>query len=322
MSDQTAILNEGLDGSPVRRILVATKYRFIGDTLLAIPLLRAISHRWPEAKISLLTGARANELLVNCPYVHDLIEFDPYRKSDKGALSFLKLVGKLRQREFDVAFVCNRSFHAALIAFLAGSRIRIGWAGFDHRDFLLTHTVPYDPQASELESYLDLFRLVSPESQVLSNLELWVTDVERDSVRNQLPSTLNGPLIGIQPGATHAEKRWPAEKYAELMQTLLEACPACRFVLIGGPDERVYSEQLKALLVPEVVSRCDCLVGKLPLRADIGCAHIFRAICRRRYGNSTRGRRAGYSLRSTIWSDQHPQVGQPTCASTHSPASA
>ncbi len=51
----------------MQRILVATKFRFIGDTLLAVPVIRAVRARWPDAHIVLLTGYNARALLQNNP---------------------------------------------------------------------------------------------------------------------------------------------------------------------------------------------------------------------------------------------------------------
>ena len=82
--------------SDIRRILIATKFRFIGDTLLAIPIFRAARAQWPDAHIALLTGKNARVLLQNNPYLDEIIEFDPY-KSRPGALRpTCELVRRLR----------------------------------------------------------------------------------------------------------------------------------------------------------------------------------------------------------------------------------
>jgi lipopolysaccharide heptosyltransferase II len=252
---------------PIRRILVATKYRFIGDTLLAIPLLRAVSQRWPDATVALMTGAKACELVKNSPYVHDVIEYDPYRASDKGVSCYIGLVSRLRRCRFDLVIVCNRSFHSALTAALAGARNRIGWSGFEKRDSMLTHTVPYDPGAPEVESYLDLVRCVSPSADFDPRVELWISPDERSAVRAKLP---NGHLIGIQPGASHPEKQWPADRFAELAIGLLDSDPGSTVVLLGGPEEKAAADAMLAAIEPGIRNRLVSVVGEMSLRETLG----------------------------------------------------
>ena len=57
----------------IQRILIATKFRFIGDTLLAIPIFRAARAQWPDAHIALLTGKNARVLLQNNPYLDEIV---------------------------------------------------------------------------------------------------------------------------------------------------------------------------------------------------------------------------------------------------------
>jgi lipopolysaccharide heptosyltransferase II len=252
---------------PFQRILVATKYRFIGDTILAIPALRAMARLWPEAKISVLTGAKAREVLRYSPYVHEVIEFDPYRASDRGLIRYVRLIRTLRQRQFDLAVVLNRSFHSALTAALGGARFRAGWSGFDRRDFLLQAVCPYRPYGSEIDCYLDVVRAVASEDATDGELELWLTDREKENASRMLGS--GGPTIGMQPGATHQNKRWPAENYAELASRLIEEDPQRRIVLIGGPDERTACMEVQRVASQKVLDRTIDCVGKLDLRATL-----------------------------------------------------
>jgi heptosyltransferase-2 len=250
-----------------KRVLVSTKYRFIGDTLLAVPLLRAVHDMWPEAHVALLTGAKAHEVLDGCPYVSERIEFDPYRPADRGVFNYVRLIAQLRREPYDIALIGNRSFHSALIASMSGVRRRIGWEGFQGRDILLTDRVPYDADAPEVRSYLDLLTTPFPITHATSDLELWVRDDERDAVQGRLPSA---PIvIGIQPGASHAIKRWPAASYANLMVRVFSELPGARFVLIGGPDERASGDELRAGCDHDIRRRTTDLVGQLSLRQTL-----------------------------------------------------
>ena len=276
--------------APVERILVFTKYRFIGDTLLAIPTLRAAARQWPNARLTLVTGARACELLQNCPYVHEFIEFDPYRPSDRGALCYARLIRKLRQRRFDLALVLNRSFHSALTAALAGARVRTGWAGFQGRDFLLQRRCSYGGDDPEITSYLDVLRLAAPNIATDFHLHLWVTKEERGDIPAEV--RMEGEWIGVQPGASHDYKRWPAERYAALIDHLLDADPSRRIILLGGPEEREAAAAVLSQCASELRPRIANYVGELRLRQTLGVmTHLSWFV-----GNDTAVRHAAVAL--------------------------
>ena len=256
----------------IRRILVATKYRFIGDTLLAVPLLRSIAERWPEAEITLLTGASAQELLKGCPYVQHSICFDPYRREDEGFRRFARAVREVRQERFDIAFVCNRSFHSALITKLAGVPERIGWSGFQSRDFLLTRTVPYNDKAPEIHSYLELLSSPFPDqrsAEPSDALELWVSETERRTAAAKLPDWSGCRVFGLQPGAKHAEKRWPVAMYAEVISSLAKDYSDAKFVLLGGPEEAGSADAVLKSSRATVPGRVVSAVGELTLRETL-----------------------------------------------------
>jgi heptosyltransferase-2 len=274
----------------VERILVITKYRFIGDTLTAVPTLRAVKEQWPDAKVTLLSGARACELLQNCPYIDHYVEFDPYRLCDKGLTQYIKMLSTLRKERFDLALVLNRSFHSALTAALGGVRRRFSWRGFEHRDGLLTGGCDYDPNRAEVECFLDIFRTAGGEGPHSRRLELWITDDELLQASKVLPA--GDFLIGVQPGATHAYKQWPVSAFGELCKQLNQFDSKVKFVLIGGPEEKGSSEEFLRLSRPDVVERTTNLVGCLPLRMTLAAVSQMNAFV----GNDTAIRHAAVAM--------------------------
>lgn len=275
---------------PVKRILVTTKYRFIGDTVLSVPLVRAAAHHWPDAEITFLTGGLACELLQNCPYIANTVEFDPYRRADQGLGPYLKLVADLRRRRFDLALILNRSFHGALTAALAGVRRRASWSGFQYRDPLLHDLCCYDPERSEIECYLDVARAVAPEISTDTGLELWVSSREREDV----PAVVRHAeaSIGLQPGSRHAEKCWPPERYAALAAELLRENTRLQVFLLGGPDERPESAAVLAACPPDLRTRVTDLTGTLSLRGTLAVLTYLSLFV----GNDTAIRHAAMAL--------------------------
>jgi heptosyltransferase II len=251
----------------LNRILVVTKYRFIGDTLTAIPTIRAVKEQWPNASVSLLSGARACELLQNCPYIDQFIEFDPYRTSDQGLGRYVSLLNKLRQEKFDLALVLNRSFHSALTAALGGAKKRVGWSGFEGRDFLLTERCAYDKVKPEIDCFLDVYRAASWAEPANRQMEVWLHDRELAESSNLLPR--EGHLAGFQPGATHDYKQWPRHYFSRLAEEMMDRNPNQRFILIGGPEEKHIADGFLERAPKRVVDRTTNFVGKLSLRMTL-----------------------------------------------------
>jgi len=205
-----------------------------------------------------------------------VIEFDPYRPSDQGLVRYSQLIRSLRQRKFDLALVLNRSFHSALISFLGGARHRVGWAGFQGRDFLMQRLCAYDQNRSEIESYLDIVRAAYPgcsEGICEPDLALWLTKEERSVYPH--PILERPKLIGLQPGATHAYKRWSSERFAQLACELLSRGQAAHIVLLGGPEEASTAQDMIRLCSPAARGRITSLVGQLTLRQSLAALSRF-----------------------------------------------
>lgn len=274
----------------VKNILITTKYRFIGDTVLSVPLVRAAARQWPDAKITFLTGGLACEVLRHCPYIDETIEFDPYRKADQGLGPYVRLLKQLRRRRFDLALILNRSFHGAFTAMLGGAKRRASWSGFQGRDFLLQDRCPFDPERPEIECYLDVLCTVAPDAAIDESLQLWVTDDERADVAPAIRET--EVVIGLQPGSRHAEKCWPPERYAELAEELISDDPARKIVLLGGPDERDSAQQLIGACETNVRARIVDLTGELSLRGTLATLTYLSLFV----GNDTAIRHAAVAL--------------------------
>jgi len=269
---------QGVDSSPIRRILIATKFRFIGDTLLAIPIFRAARAQWPDAHIALLTGKNARVLLQNNPYLDEIIEFDPY-KADRGLGGDWKLVQQLRRGRFDLCLALNRSFHSALTTWLGGVRIRAGFCS-EGREALLNRRVDYDREKSEIACYFDVLRAVAPDAVINPALELWISSEETRQAKERIAvawgqAKSGSPTIGFQPGASLPHKRWDTLGFARVADALVWDSPDLRIALIGGPEERDAADEMFSRCRPETQERIVSFAGACDLRASLALVAQF-----------------------------------------------
>lgn len=264
----------GVRVNRVRSILVITKHNFMGDTIVATPLLRALRQVYPEALITLLTGGGAAQTLQEFPYVDNVEAYSP-KGSQKGIAASWRLICALRQKiggSPDLCLVVDRSVRAATIALLCRARVR---AGFDTegRGFLLTHRVPYDFEKRESGCCLDILRAVAPEAcanMVFDPMPvLCVTDAERKRGAAILREreAIGPVLVGIQAGASYRAKQWSPSKFAEVAAAL--AVDGVGIVLLGyGDSERKASRQLREA-AGEQVPIVD-LTGETTMRETMG----------------------------------------------------
>lgn len=258
----------------VRSILVITKHNFMGDTIVATPLLRGIRQIYPEAAVTLLTGVAAAQTLQEFPFVDTIEPYNP-KGTQKGIAANWRLICALRQKiggSPDLCLVVDRSVRAATIALLCRARIR---AGFDTegRGCLLTHRVPYDPEKRESECCLDILRMVAPAQCAEIPFDpmpiLFVTEAERKRGAAILREreAIGPQLVGIQAGASYRAKQWSPAKFAEVAASL--AADGAGIVLLGRGESELKASRLLIEAAGEPVPIID-LTDQTSMRETMG----------------------------------------------------
>jgi heptosyltransferase-2 len=254
---------------PAKRILVM-RYRFIGDTILAVPFLRNLRAAYPDAVIDVLVGPESGKVLEGCPYVNELIPYDTtkFHKYDRGQgkpRSLLSYAMELRKRKYDTCFVLKRSLSSAILSVLIGAKYRIGY-GTQGRSFLLTHQFPFRTDIHEVESVLDALRAVHiPIGD--KSLEAWTSVEEQRQLSEIAPAVdkAGSTKILVHAAAAHPDKMYPIADWAKVMQQLRARHQDATFFFTGAERDFELYEELQKLAQIEGVN----LAGKLSLRLSI-----------------------------------------------------
>ncbi len=248
-------------------ILVVTKFRFLGDTIVATPLLRTLRSSAPNARIVLLSNPASGLLLQCCDFVDEHWAYSPYGSGRLGKVA--AMTARIRGEKFDAAFLPNRSLHSAAIVAAARVPARIGF-DTEHRGPLLTHRVPYRKNATEIDCTLDLARAVHAEP-IISTSQLVVSQAEREAARCltllALKADRSERLALMQPGSKDPErKRWNTDRFVRVAQELVQNVPAVRLAIIGVEDEREQCDAVCAAMQGSAMNLC----GKTDLRTAMG----------------------------------------------------
>ena len=240
----------GTSGTPtamgnadVRRILVVELWN-IGDVVLLLPFLTQLRLLFPNASVTLLARPHARVLLDGTGLVDDYI--DDEDPADNW-LSLNPLLGgwndlwrlrrRLRARRFDLAFQCRLHVREHLILAMSGARRRIGYA-FGEGDRMLTDALEVgDPHRHKADDWLRLLRVLGgPVDDSITTLA--ISPAERANTEQWLAANGVGPhdtIVGIHPGASMAEKRWPLGRFAEVARALA-TLPSTRVIAFTDPD--------------------------------------------------------------------------------------
>lgn len=252
------------DESGAERILVVCT-RYIGDTLLAIPLLRNLRRAFPAATIEVCAEGGARAALAACPYVDELVTWKrPAARA--GLLAQVRAIAAeaawLRSRRYTRAYLLKRSLSAAALVRLAGIPHRVGFAG--ESSLLLTRAARLDRGRHQADVYLDLLRADGLDVDD-GRLENWVAAEAEVRVGRLMASLApTRPRVFVAMRSTNDDKHWPAERWREVVTTLV-VDRGCDVILCGGPADAAAHDALRAACDPAVTRHLHDFSASVPL---------------------------------------------------------
>lgn len=289
----------------------------LGDTIVALPAMWVIRRHFPEAQLTLLSDRHPGK-----PYVlaADLLKgagifdhFDSYIVDDSAggrmlrAVRMAQLLIKLRRQRYDALVYLAPSTRTSLqverdrkFFGLAGLKRIYSMNGFR----LLPRKEPGQPLgATPSEADLLLERLAADGLPVppagKGSLELHLGEAEDAQVESwldQLPDDGGRPWIGIGPGSKMPAKRWPEERFAEVVAKLIREFGVWP-VVFGGPEDSALGQRLLASwqrgynaagdlslrAAAAALKRCQLFLGNdtgtmhLAAAAGVSCVAVFSA---------------------------------------------
>jgi len=258
-----------------KRILVV-KAAGIGDLILAVPALRALRARFPDAAIDLLATPKCKDLLKHCPYLDDIYVIRTQGMANrikvKDLWDILSLLYRLRKKRYDLLINLYHLFSdrgafrmkilcKAIKAGLTAGRNTDGRGGFYDLSIFDSWDDPSYEQRHEVELNLDVVNLLGAFDPG-DGPEFFVDDRDRASLQKVLDrqgiSSGEGPCIILNIGGDAVYKRWPEEDFAVLGDLLSERISA-RLILVGGEEDRFVADGV----ITKMKARAADLVGRL-----------------------------------------------------------
>jgi ADP-heptose:LPS heptosyltransferase len=219
---------------------------FIGDVVLATPLVEKLRRFYPDARIDFLLRKGNEKLLAGHPYVEKVWIWD---KKQRKYASLLALGRSIRSERYDWAINCQRFAASGLLTAFSGAK---GTVGFAKNPFspLFSRRIPHvfgttEQPIHEVERNLALIEHLTDDS--FERPRLYPSEADFRRAQALAGDT---PYVCIAPTSVWFTKQFPAHKWVDLIQKT----PNSRSVfLLGGPDDFAACEQiLLAVARPQV----------------------------------------------------------------------
>lgn len=219
--------------------IVVRMPNWLGDLVMATPVLYDLRRRWPNASITAMCQSNVAALLKHDPNIDDVYSY----KKPSGWIhrrQHLDIIEKLRMGEYDMGVLLTNSFSSAWWFWRGQVKNRIGFAT-NLRAALLSKAVPFPKNKETQHLVLTYKALLAPMGVPISNTPpcLYVSPEEHQKAVALLKS--HGVdrdkqiLVGINPGAAFGSaKCWLPERFRAVTERLLED-PRVTVLYFGDP---------------------------------------------------------------------------------------
>ena len=225
---------------------------FIGDVILATPLIEKLHQQFPDAKIDFLLRKGNEGLLKNHPKLNEVLIWNKKQNKTKNLFSILQ---KIRRTKYDNVINCQRFFSTGMLTAFSNAKEKVG---FDKNPLSIFFTKKIKHQIADSNNFTHeiqrnhhLIAHLTNEQPALPKL------YPSDSDFNQIKT--NERYICIAPTSVWFTKQLPAEKWLELIQRLPKEE---EIYLLGAPSDFESCEKIKST---SQHSNIHNLAGKLNL---------------------------------------------------------
>jgi len=196
----------------MRKILVI-QTAFIGDVILATPVIEKLHLFYPASKIDFLLRKGNESLFNNHPFLNDLLIWN---KNENKIPNLLNLIRVVRQKRYDLVVDLHRFFTSGLITFLSRGRMK---AGFEKNPFLFSFDLRarhrFGDNTHEIQRNLSLIEKITDGAVIKPRLYPSPADYEKIS---QYAS--EGKFVTIAPASVWFTKQFPPHKWLQLISRL------------------------------------------------------------------------------------------------------
>tara|TARA_R110002126_G_scaffold687_3_gene4274 strand:- start:3697 stop:4728 length:1032 start_codon:yes stop_codon:yes gene_type:complete len=222
----------------------------IGDVIMSLPVIESVLSSGFKLSMLVKSNVEAEVIKTVLNLSEDKVEFIYFQNlSKEGVKGYLKILKKLRSLNIDL-IIPSHSVNINkynLIALFSKSKVRAGQSG---GKFNFNH-INYDDQSQghKVEVNYAIFDFILSEAgyNFKPCINLTIPSYHKTNPYRFIDKYERG-VISIAPGSgvVESHKRWPIEKYAELIELLLR--DKFTIAILGGPGEEELAESIMRLV--------------------------------------------------------------------------
>ena len=209
------------------KILAVQNRKGIGDTVIFLPFIKAISEKYSvPVDILVRNNSKADQFLFDTKYInniHILARNDQFKNDHDGLLGAMNLIKDLKSKNFDKIFIFNSSLRFNLVARLAGIKEIFQYPLFKKNKQHITETAK-----SFLKNFIDIKDFDDP------IIEINKTIAQEVKLKFNIDKYHSNILLGI--GGSGPTKRIPSKIIINFIEKLVEK-KKCKFFLATGKDQ-------------------------------------------------------------------------------------
>ena len=210
------------------KILVVQNRMGIGDTVIFLPFIEAISRKF-NTPVSLLVkkSSKADQYIKDTDYLDKLIFLERNNKKDErhnGIMGSIRLAQELKKNKFDKIFIFNSSLRFNLIARMANIKEIFQYPLFKKTD---QHIV--QPAKDLIKKNLGVDVVKDPQIGINSNL------IKEAVLKFNINSNELNILLGI--GGSGPTKRIPSKTFLSVMEKISNFKKSKFFLATGKKDD-------------------------------------------------------------------------------------
>ncbi len=208
---------------------------FIGDVILATPVIEKLHCFYPGAKIDILIRQGNETLFENHPFIHEILILN---KKKQKLFNLYKTIKRIRKTRYDHVINLHRFLSSGIITALSGASNT--W-GFNKNpvSFLFDHVVQHEihdniKPVHEAERNLSVIKHLT--NHAFTRPALYPSNTDYKAIQHP------GQYISIAPASVWHTKQLPPAKWIELINYIGQSY---KTYLIGGSDDQELCEYIK-----------------------------------------------------------------------------
>jgi lipopolysaccharide heptosyltransferase I len=226
--------------------ILVIKPSSLGDVIHALPFLKALKDTFPKSQVDWVISKQLKGIIENNPLINRTIVFDKdswkkVRNLPDTLSEISSLKRKLNAKQYDMVVDLQGLLRSGLIARSTSARSRIGFK--DAREgsrFLYDKKVTVNGSLHAVDKCLEVAKAIGAKVHKVK-FPLTVDKTAKANVKKLLGNIKE--YIVVVPSARWISKRWPAEKFASLINKLSVPC-----VISGSRGDRKIAQSIIDLI--------------------------------------------------------------------------